>query len=67
MGQRMPQEILNRTRGKTNSSKLCDWMIPQVAMEEVFRPDCCEIYKAYGKNEHLNAIAKKTGIDIKVP
>ena len=42
-------------------------MIPQVAMEEVFRPDCCEIYKAYGKNEHLNAIAKKTGIDIKVP
>ena len=35
-------------------------------MEEVFRPDCCEIYKAYGKNEHINAIAKKSGIDIKV-
>ena len=35
-------------------------------MEEVFQPDCCEIYKAYGKNEHINAIAKKSGIDIKV-
>ena len=42
-------------------------MMPQVTMGEVFRPDCCEIYKAYGKNEHINAIAKKTGIDIKVP
>ena len=39
----------------------------KVTMEEVFQPDCCEIYKAYGKNEHINAIAKKSGIDIKVP
>jgi len=38
---------------------------PGVTMEEVFQPDCCEIYKAYGKNEHINAIAKKSGIDIK--
>ena len=35
-------------------------------MDEVFQSDCCEIYKAYGKNEHINAIAKKSGIDIKV-
>ena len=45
---------------------LCSTLSMKVAMEDVFRPDCCEIYKAYGKNEHINAIAKKTGIDIKV-
>jgi len=40
-------------------------LAPGVPMERAFRQDCCEIYKASGKNQHINAIAEKTGVDIK--
>jgi magnesium-dependent phosphatase 1 len=36
-----------------------------VRMADVFRPDCCEIYNANGKDNHIRAIAEKTGVDPK--
>lgn len=38
---------------------------PKLKMIEVFHPDCMEIYKASGKDKHINTIAQKTGIDVK--
>ena len=31
-------------------------------MFDVFQEDCTEIYKAYGKDNHMREIAKKSGI-----
>ena len=39
---------------------------PKLMMVDVFQPDCMEIYKASGKDKHINTIAQKTGIDVKV-
>ena len=33
-------------------------------MFDVFKEDCTEIYKAYGKDNHMREIAKKSGIDL---
>jgi len=36
-----------------------------LTMFDVFDEDCTEIYKAYGKDNHMREIAKKSGIDLK--
>ena len=36
-----------------------------IKMYDVFTEDCTEIYKAYGKDNHMREIAKKSGIDLK--
>ena len=39
---------------------------PKLKMIEAFHPDVMEIYSGRSKDSHINTIAKKTGIDIKV-